>query len=95
MELLSAGSPLLEAQIVDACDSLAYDTHDTDDALGIGLITFDDLEDVALWRRAADPVRERHPDLHGDMFRTTVIRELIAWSGQRPDRRDQPAGSML
>src|SRR5689334_4802481 len=29
----SAGQPLLEAQIVDASDSLAYDTHDTDDAL--------------------------------------------------------------
>src|SRR3954463_863961 len=28
-EFLVAGSPPLEAQLVDACDSLAYDTHDT------------------------------------------------------------------
>jgi dGTPase len=78
-ELLSAGGPLLEAQVVDMCDSLAYDTHDTDDALGIGLISLDDLEDVILWRRAAEAVRERQANLRGDTFRTAVIRELIAW----------------
>jgi dGTPase len=78
-EYLAAGSPLLEAQLVDACDSLAYDTHDTDDALGIGLISLDELDGVELWRRAAAPVRERHPGLRGDVFRAAVIRELIAW----------------
>jgi len=78
-EYLSAGSPLLESQLVDACDSLAYDTHDTDDALGIGLITLDELDGVELWRRAAAPVRDRHPGLRGDVFRAAVIRELIAW----------------
>lgn len=78
-EMLAAGRPLLEAQLVDACDSLAYDTHDTDDALGIGLISLDELGDVDLWRRAAEPVRKQFPDLPGDGFRTAVIRELIAW----------------
>jgi dGTPase len=78
-EYLAAGSPLLEAQLVDACDSLAYDTHDTDDALGIGLITLDELDGVELWRRAAAPVHDRHPGLRGDVFRAAVIRELIAW----------------
>ena len=78
-EFLTAGSPLLEAQVVDACDSLAYDTHDTDDALGIGLITLDDLAGVELWRRAAEPVNASHPNLNRDTFRTAVIRELIAW----------------
>jgi dGTPase len=78
-DFLAAGSPLLEAQLVDACDSLAYDTHDTDDALGIGLITLEDLDGVELWRRAAAPVRERHPALRGDSFRAAIIRELIAW----------------
>ena len=78
-EFLAVGSPLLEAQLVDACDSLAYDTHDTDDALGIGLITLDELGGVELWRRAAAPVRDRHPELRDDLFRSAVIRELIAW----------------
>src|SRR5437762_10079021 len=30
-----AGQPFLEAQLVDAADSLAYDTHDIDDALSV------------------------------------------------------------
>jgi dGTPase len=78
-EFLAAGAPLLEARLVDACDSLAYDTHDTDDAVGIGLITLDDLNEVELWARAARPVRDRYPDLRGDSFRAAVVRELIAW----------------
>ena len=32
-EFLAFGRPLLEAQVVDAADSLAYDAHDVDDAL--------------------------------------------------------------
>jgi dGTPase len=78
-EYLTEGGPLLEAQLVDACDSLAYGTHDTDDALGIGLITFADLEGVDLWARAAREVRRQHTTLSADVFRTAAIRELIAW----------------
>src|SRR4051812_46054655 len=32
-----AFSPLLEVQVVDAADSIAYDAHDADDALELGL----------------------------------------------------------
>ena len=78
-EYLTEGGPLLEAQLVDACDSLAYGTHDTDDALGIGLITLEDLNEVELWARVAEPIRRRHANLPAEAFRTAVIRELIAW----------------
>src|SRR5262245_8689769 len=43
-EYAAAGRPLLEAQVVDAADSLTYDTHDLDDALGLGLTTLEELE---------------------------------------------------
>ena len=42
--------PLLEAQIVDKADSIAYDNHDLDDSLKAGIITDEDLQSVDLWR---------------------------------------------
>ena len=74
---LAAGQPLLEAQVADAADSLAYDTHDVDDALSIGLITADDLEDVPFWRQALDQVRQRYGKLAREQFQPTMIRALI------------------
>lgn len=78
-EFRDAGAPLLEAQLVDVVDSIAYDTHDLDDALGLGFITLDDLRDVEAWQRAATEVRRHHPTLSGNPFRTAVVRELLAW----------------
>jgi dGTPase len=78
-EFLSAGRPLLEAQVVDAADSLAYDTHDIDDALSIGLITPSDLQEVEFWRRAVEQVKQRYPNLGPEQFQPTVVRALIDW----------------
>src|SRR5262249_56894332 len=76
---LADGQPLLEAQVVDAADSLAYDTHDVDDALGVGLITLDDLADVTFWQEAVARVRVAHPAVAGLQFQPTVVRALIDW----------------
>jgi dGTPase len=78
-EFREVGSPLLEAQVVDAADSVAYDTHDSDDALDIGLIGLEDLERVEMWRRVACRVRDTYPHLKDDPLRRAIIRELIAW----------------
>jgi dGTPase len=82
-------SPPLESQVVDVVDSIAYDTHDTDDALGLGFITLDDLRDVEFWQRCAERVRKDHPTLTGPPFRTAVVRELLAW--QVTDLLDETA----
>jgi dGTPase len=78
-EFTSVGQPLLEAQVVDVTDSLAYDTHDVDDALDAGLIDLDDLKDVEFWRRAVERVQRRHPGCGGDQFQPAVVRDLIDW----------------
>jgi len=88
-EFTGTGMPLLEAQVVDAVDSIAYDTHDTDDALGLGFIALDDLREVEFWDRAAARVRESHPGLTGNPYRTAVVRELLAW--QATDLLDETA----
>jgi dGTPase len=76
---LGVGQPLLEAQVVDACDSLAYDCHDVDDALSVGLITLAEIDTVPFWRLAVERVRERHPGIRAEQFQPTVIRTLIDW----------------
>jgi dGTPase len=78
-EFRDAGAPLLEAQVVDAVDSIAYDTHDLDDALGLGFLTLDDLREVDFWQQTASAIHTVHPALSGHSFRTAVVRELLAW----------------
>lgn len=55
--------PLLEAQLVDIADSVAYDNHDIDDSLKAGIIREEELFDVALWRFATDKIKERYGQL--------------------------------
>ena len=76
---LAAGQPLLEAQVVDAADSLAYDTHDIDDALSVGLITARDLQEVEFWRRTEESVRKRFVHLGEQQVQPTMVRALIDW----------------
>lgn len=78
-DFLAAGQPLLEAQVADAADSLAYNAHDVDDALSVGLIAPADLDSVAIWRRAVETVRARHGRLGPEQFQPTVVRALIDW----------------
>ncbi len=77
-ELLTAGQPSLEAQVVDAADSLAYDTHDVDDALNVGLITLADLAEVPFWQQAVERAHRYHRP-GPEQFQPTVVRALIDW----------------
>jgi dGTPase len=74
-----AGAPLLEAQVADACDSLAYDAHDVDDALGAGLIAPEDLDEAPFWRAARERVRRAHGELRPEQLRPTMVRTLVGW----------------
>jgi dGTPase len=78
-EFLGAGQPLLEAQVVDAADSLAYNTHDLDDALSVGLITLKDLEEVAFWRLTVEKVLRIKGQPGREQFQPTIVRALIDW----------------
>jgi len=71
--------PFFEAQVVDAADSIAYDTHDADDALELGLLTLDELLAVPLWAEAAKRVFVNYANLTGAELRRAVLHELIDW----------------
>lgn len=68
--------PLLEAQVVDAADSMTYDAHDSDDAMSLGLVTIDELLEIPLVRECSERAmrcREGDPQL----ARKVLVRDLI------------------
>jgi dGTPase len=54
---LDSDSQMLEIQVVDAADSIAYDSHDLDDALKLGLLEWEQLDRLDLVQRAKSSVR--------------------------------------
>lgn len=56
-------NPFLEAQVADTCDSLAYNAHDIDDAISLGIITYGDLEDSKIWKKAFERAKKTLPIL--------------------------------
>ncbi|MFK8112953.1 MAG: dGTP triphosphohydrolase [Rubripirellula sp.] len=70
-------APLLEVQIVDAADSIAYDAHDVDDALQMGLISIEALEELAIIQRAMSRAREKSGSLPSGPLRQLLVHELI------------------
>jgi dGTPase len=71
--------PLLEVQVVEAADSIAYDTHDADDSLELRLIELDELIQLPLWQEAVRRVRARYTALSPAMLKRCVLHELIDW----------------
>lgn len=73
--------PLIEGQIADLADSIAYDQHDVDDALKAGLIRWQDLDDLALWRRAIEHCERRRSELgaRADDDRRVMRREAVRY----------------
>jgi dGTPase len=55
--------PLLEAQLVDVCDSLTYLAHDLDDGITSGLLSVDALWEVEIWRSHWERAGADLPDL--------------------------------
>jgi dGTPase len=70
-------APILETQVVDAADSIAYDTHDADDAVELGLVPLEELLELPLVASAAERVCGRHGRLVGVELRRAVLLELV------------------
>jgi dGTPase len=77
--MASKESPLLEVQVVDVADSIAYDAHDADDALELGLLQLGELLEVPLWRLARERVAERFANLDDRQLRRAIVHELLDW----------------
>jgi len=69
--------PTLEAQIVNIADEIAYNTHDLDDGLESGLITFEDLTDISVWNDAYENVTSKYSKANDEVKRYYTIRSII------------------
>ncbi len=74
---LQRRQPSLEAQLANLADAIAYNNHDVDDGIRAGLVTLDELRDVAIVRRQYDLVAARYPDLGPRRMVHEVVRRMI------------------
>ena len=74
---LERRQPSLEAQLANLADAIAYNNHDVDDGIRAGLISLDELRDVAIVRRQYDLVAGRYPDLGPRRMVHEVVRRMI------------------
>jgi dGTPase len=69
--------PPLEGQVVEVADSIAYDSHDLDDALAMGIVSPADLEPLAIFRQAASDFEKALAALSTDQRIRRIAKLLI------------------
>jgi len=74
---LERRQPSLEAQLANLADAIAYNNHDVDDGIRAGLITIDQLREIAIFRRQYELVAARYPDLGQRRMVHEVVRRMI------------------
>jgi len=69
--------PLLEAQVVDLADGIAYNAHDVDDALQLGLVQIAELEQLPLIAACRRQVKQMYAALSADEYRRALVHRLL------------------
>ena len=68
---------LLEAQMVDLADSIAYDAHDIDDAIKLGMVSLNQLEELEFTGSILSELAERRVEQRVDRPERAVRRMLV------------------
>jgi dGTPase len=74
---LERTQPSLEAQLANLADEVAYNNHDIDDGLRSGLITIEQMQDVAIFSRHHVEVTKLYPQLAPRRAVSETIRRMI------------------
>ena len=79
-EYLPAQRPPLEAQLIDLCDEIAYNTGDLDDAYSAALITPEEAcREAGKFHELWEAERTRFPGCPEHVLMSEVVRALIDW----------------
>src|SRR5260370_25634306 len=79
-EYLAGPGPPLEAQLIDLCDEIGYDTADLDDGYHAGLVSMEDACRASeMFRELDDAVSMQFPGAHERVRIHEVVRGLIDW----------------
>jgi len=70
-------SPLLETQVADVADEIAYDNHDLDDGLTSGILKEEVLDEIELWQQARSTVEAAGLSMKPEIRKYQIIRTLI------------------
>lgn len=65
-----------EAQVASLSDDIAYITHDLEDSIGAGIITYKDLEEVPFIHQYIKTVKNDHKDIEDSRLIYEVARKL-------------------
>ncbi|MCD6416208.1 MAG: deoxyguanosinetriphosphate triphosphohydrolase [Planctomycetes bacterium] len=72
-----AGAAVLEAQVVEISDSIAYDNHDLQDGFEAGILRPEKLSETDLWQEAVREVENRYGRLDEVQLPRQAVRYLI------------------
>jgi len=71
------GRCLLEIQVVDISDEIAYDNDGLDDGLKSGLLSEEDLNNSPIWDEGVADIRARYPGIDPETERSQIVSHLI------------------
>ena len=69
--------PLLEAQVVEAADSMTYDAHDVDDALKLGLVQLDEVHQQEMIKICVAIIGDRRSALGPEEYKRALIHTMV------------------
>ena len=70
-------SPLMEAQVVNIADEIAYNGHDLDDGITSGLLPLAEVKKIKMCGKLLSEIEKKYPDLPDDMKKYQLVRMVI------------------